>query len=135
MTQKYNASGTFNTKSWDEKPYSQVEGGPKLARVCTVNTFQGDVAGEGTLEYLMIYHSDNLVDFFGLEQIVGRLGGREGSFVLRHEGLYENGAAKTTWTVVPGSATGELRGLRGQGGFVAHHNQPTPFTLEYEFEK
>jgi len=36
--------------------------------------------------------------------------------------------------VVTGSGTGDLRGLRGKGGFAVGHQQPYPITLDYDFE-
>jgi len=68
-----------------------------------------------------------------MERVVGRVGGRSGSFVLQHSGAFENGAAKGTLSVVPGSGTGDLRDLRGEGGYVAQEGQSkTPFTLDYD---
>lgn len=129
------ATGTFEMTSWDEVPYSEVGGGAKLARASVTNAFSGDVAGEGTLEYLMVYGPDGSGSFVGLEQIVGSIGGRSGSFVLRHEGTFEGTAIKGSWSVVPGSAAGDLAGLRGEGGFDAEEGTPqTPFTLDHSFE-
>ena len=129
------ATGTFEVKTWDEKPYSEIDGGPKLTRASVTKSFHGDIEGEGTLEYLMIYRDDGSASIVGLESVVGRVGDRSGSFVLQHSGIFEGDTAKTTWFVVPGSGTGDLRGLRGEGGFVAQHGQQhTPFTLDYDFE-
>jgi hypothetical protein len=88
----------------------------------------------------MIYRYDgdgwNSADYVGFEHVSGRHGDRSGTFVLRHTGTFAGGEARASVTVVPGSGTGELRGLRGEGSFVAGHNvQPTPFTLDYEFEQ
>jgi Protein of unknown function (DUF3224) len=128
-------TGNFEGKSWDEKPYSEVEGGQKLTHTHITNAFHGDIEGEGTLEYLMVYHADGSATYFGLERVVGRIGNRSGSFVLQHSGIYEDGAARTQWLVVPGSGTGDLRSLRGDGGFIARHGQPqTAYTLDYDLE-
>jgi Protein of unknown function (DUF3224) len=62
--------------------------------------------------------------YVGYERVVGSLGGRSGSFVLRLAGGFEQGAASTDWTVVEGSGTGGLAGLRGEGGYVAKHGEP-----------
>ncbi len=127
------ATATFEVKSWEEKPYNEMEGGPKLTRASVAKSFQGDIEGEGTLEYLMIYRDDGSASFVGLERVVGSVGKRSGSFVLQHSGTFEGGTAKATWSVVPGSGTGELRGLRGEGGFVSAHAQRYPMTLDYDF--
>jgi hypothetical protein len=127
------ATATFEVKGWDETPYNEVEGLAKLTRASVAKSYQGDIEGAGTLEYLMVYRPDGSANFVGLERIVGRLAGRAGSFVLQHSGTFEGGTAKVTWLVVPGSGTGELRGLRGEGGFASGHAQRYPITLDYEF--
>jgi len=129
------ATGRFEGKTWDEKPYSELDGVPKLARASVTNTFSGDIEGAGTLEYLLIYRADGSASFVGVERVAGRVGGRSGSFVLQHSGTFEGGAATTAWFVVSGSGTGDLRGLRGKGGFVAQEGQQrAPYTLDYDFE-
>lgn len=128
------AEATFQFTSWDETPIDDKEGQPKLTRASVNNIFNGDIEGESTLEYLMFYRDDGHAAFVGLERVIGRLGDRTGAFVLHHEGVFENGAARTTLTIVPGSATGALAGLHGSGSFTATHEQPTPVTLEYGFQ-
>jgi len=64
--------------------------------------------------------------------VVGRLDGRTGSFVLQRSGVFEDGQAKESYTVVAGSATGELQGLRGEGTSAVGHGLEHPFTLDYE---
>ena len=128
------ARATFKVKSWDEKPYDEMTGGPKLTRASITKSFQGDIEGEGTLEYLMIHRDDGTANFVGLERIVGRVGDRSGSFVLQHSGTFESSMAEATWFVVPGSGTGDLRGLRGEGGFASGHADSYPITLDYDFE-
>jgi len=127
------ATGTFEFKSWDEKPYSEIDGGPKLTHASVANMFRGDIEGEGKLAYLMMYPDDTSATFVGMERVVGRVGDRSGSFVLQHRGTFENGAAKGTVSVLPGSGTGDLRGLRGEGAYVAKEGQSrTAFTLDYD---
>jgi hypothetical protein len=128
------AIATFQIKSWDEKPYNEIEGLPKLTRASVTKSCKGDIEGEGMLEYLMMYRADGSASFVGLERIVGRLGGRSGSFVLQHSGVFEGGVAKATYFVVPGSGTGDLHGLRGEGSFASGHAQEYPMTLDYDFE-
>src|SRR2546425_7286761 len=110
------AKATFGIKSWDEKTYNEIEGAPKLTRVSATKSYQGDIEGEGKVEYLMMYRSAGSASFMGLERVTGSVGGRSGSFVLQHSGTFEDGVAKVI-SVVPGSGTGDLRGMRGEGGF------------------
>src|SRR6195256_4797666 len=102
------ANCRFAIKSWDEKPYSEGEGLPKLTRAAVTKSFTGDIAGEGHVEYLMMYRGDGSATFIGLERVVGKVAGKAGSFVLQRTGVFENGMAKESYLVIPGSGTGEL---------------------------
>ena len=126
------AEAMFEIKGWDEKPYQEGEGQAKLTRASVRKAFHGDLEGESTLEYLMAYPGDGTAAYVGIEHVVGRLGGRQGNFVLQHSGADDGHKATGTWLVVPGSGTGELRGLHGQGTFSAARNeQQYRFVLEY----
>jgi hypothetical protein len=126
------ANTRFAIKSWEEKPYGERQDLPKLTRATVTKAFTGDIAGEGHVEYLMMYRTDGSATFVGLERVVGHLAGRTGSFVLQRTGMFENGVAKESYSVVPGSGTGELRGLRGNGTSAVGHGTEHPLTLNYE---
>ena len=126
------ANARFTIKSWDEKPYSEGEDLPKLTRAAVAKTFAGDISGDGHVEYLMMYRSDGSATFVGLERIVGQVAGKTGSFVLQRTGVFENGMAKESYFVVPGSGTGDLRGLRGEGTSAVGHGIEHPLALNYE---
>lgn len=128
------ANARFAIKKWDEHPYSEGQDLPKLTRASVAKTFTGDIEGESQVEYLMMYRSDESAAFVGLERIVGRIGGKAGSFVLQRTGVFEGGQAKETYTVISGSGTGELRGLRGEGSSSVGHGMEHPFTMSYELE-
>jgi len=129
---KQNANARFAIKSWDEKAYSEGQDLPRLTRARVTKTFTGDIEGEGQVEYLMMYRSDGSATFVGLERFVGTIGGRTGTFVLQRGGVFENGEAKESYSVIPGSATGELQGLRGDGRSAVGHGTEHPFSLNYD---
>jgi uncharacterized protein DUF3224 len=128
------AKATFEVESWDEQPIFEGNGGAKATRAVVSRSFEGDVAGEGTVEWLMGYREDGTATFVGLERIVGRLGERAGSFLLQHTGSFDGKSATGTVTVVPGSGTADLRELEGEGSFEAEMGEDgeRSFTLEYE---
>jgi hypothetical protein len=129
------AVGTFAMKSWDEKPIHEMDNAPKLTHTNVVYAYTGEITGDGTAEDLIVYNDDTHAGFVGLERVVGRIGERSGSFVLQHSGTYEGTLAKWSVTVVPGSGTGDLRGLRGHGEMTARHGDENhPYTLELDFE-
>jgi len=131
---KKSANAQFVIKSWDEKPYSEGLGMPKLTRAAVIKTYTGEIEGEGEAEYLMTYLSDGSAAFVGLERIVGRIGGKAGSFVLQRTGMFEGGVARESYSVVPGSGTGDLQGLRGEGSSALGHGTAYPFGLMWELE-
>ena len=126
------AEARFSITKWDEKPYSEGPNLPKLTRASVIKTYSGDIEGEAQVEYLMMYRSEGSATFVGLERVVGRIGGKTGAFVLQRTGVFENGVAKESYSVIPGSATGELKTLQGDGVSAVGHGMEHPFTLNYE---
>jgi hypothetical protein len=127
------AEGTFKAESWDEGPYAEVEGAPKLTHARVTSSYDGDLQGKGTSASLMFYRDDAGATYVGYERVEGSLGGRSGSFVLEGTGSFEGGVARTTWKVVPGSGTGALRDLRGEGGYAAPSGEmAVPYWLDYD---
>jgi len=126
------AKARFAITKWDEKPYSEGDGLPKLTRASVTKKLTGDIDGESHVEYLMAYRPDGTASFVGIERVTGRIGDRSGTFVLQRTGAFENGLANETYTVVPGSGTGALAGITGQGKTSVGHGMDHPFELEYE---
>jgi hypothetical protein len=126
------AVATLEIKHWEEAPFHELAGGPNLVRASVKQTYGGDIAGEGTLEYLMVYKEDGIVPSMALERVVASIGDRSGSFVIRHTGSYADNLAQGTFEIIPGTATGDLRGLTGTGTLHWPHEQPGTFTLDYD---
>jgi hypothetical protein len=83
----------------------------------------------------MVYRPDNSGSFVGLERIVGRVGGRSGSFVLQHTGTFDKTDVNGTFFIVPQSGTGELVNLRGEGSInLSGHAELYPMNFNYHFE-
>src|SRR6188508_314641 len=82
------ATSTFSLKRWDEKPFDEIDGGPKITRASVLYEFEGELSGEGRLEYLMSYLPDSTATFVGYQRFVGQLGSRQGSFVFQHGGHF-----------------------------------------------
>ena len=126
------ANSRFAIKGWDEKPYSEGQDLPKLTRATVTKTYTGDISGDAQVEYLMMYRNDGTASFVGLERVTARIGDKSGSFVLQRIGAFEGGQAKESYSVVPGSGTGDLRDLRGDGSSSVGHGLEHPFVLSYE---
>jgi hypothetical protein len=125
-------NATFAVESWDESPFDEATGLPKLTRATVTKQFSGEIDGQSATEWLMAYAEDGSATFVGLERIRGTVAGRTGSVVLQHVGTFDDGAAKASLTVVPRSGTDELRTASGHGSFVA--DPSGSMTLELTFE-
>ena len=126
------AKGTFTVAGWDENTYQELEHGGKLTKAHVTFGFDGDLQAQGGWEAVMCYQPDGTASFTGYQHTTGELSGRRGTFVVRADGTFSGGQARTNWEVVDGSGTGDLRGLRGTGTAVTTGGSGGDFTLEYE---
>lgn len=127
------ATGTFDIDTWDAIPFDEGEGAT-LTRTRVTKTFHGEIEGHSTAELLMASAPEGSAAYVGFERIVARVGDRAGSFVLQHNATSARGAQSATWTVMPDSGTGELRGLRGTATITQEPGGVHTFTLDYAFE-
>jgi len=100
----------------EAKPYDQ-SASPALTEIRIRETFTGDIDGESTVRALQVQREDRYASLVSIQRFRGKLGGRQGTFVLQGQEIVENGKITATWFVVPGSGTDDLAGLRGEGGF------------------
>ncbi len=126
------ATGNFEITSMGEDTYQELQGDAKLTRANGTQRFTGDIEGEGSVEWLMCYLPGGGARFLGLQRIAGSIGGREGSCVIEAVGNFDGRKSRGTWTVIEGSGTGELAGLRGEGSFQAASGPVASYSLEYE---
>ena len=126
------ATGGFEIASWDEDTYEELDGGARLARAAVTQKFTGDVTGDGRVQWLMAYRADGTAYFVGLQLVRGAVGGRDGAFVLETHGEFDGKVASWSASVVPGSATGELDGLKGTATFSAPLGSAASFEMEYD---
>ncbi|MDP9295363.1 MAG: DUF3224 domain-containing protein, partial [Actinomycetota bacterium] len=125
-------TGSFEITSMGEDTYQELEGDAKLTKAKGAQTFSGDIEGEGSVEWLMCYSQEGGARYVGLQQVKGSLGGGSGSFVLEAVGSFDGEQATGSWTIIPGSGSGELTGLTGEGSFEAPGGPKASYSLEYE---
>jgi hypothetical protein len=128
------ATGKIDVKTYEPTTYDQPAEGPALVRIHVVEDFSGDIEGEGVAEFLQTARGEDEASFVGVERVSGRIGDKSGTFVLQDQGTLKGTTVSGTWFVVPGSGTGELQGMRGEGGFEAELGQGADITLDYWFE-
>jgi hypothetical protein len=134
MTAKTAAKGRTEVTRFEAMTYDEPKEGPRLKEVQLVETFKGDIEGEGKARVLQAQWADGSLKYCTIERVVGALAGRRGSFLLQVGGMVQGQHNKGAWFVVAGSGTGELRGLRGEGGFEADLGKHGAWTLDYWFE-
>src|SRR6266567_731711 len=127
------AKAKITVQSSEAKPYDQTAS-PGLMEIRLSETFTGDIDGESPVRALQVLRDDKSASLVSLQRFRGQLGGRQGTFVLQGSEIVENGKIKATWFVVPGSGTGDLSGLRGEGGFEGQFGKGSEGTLDYWFE-
>ncbi|MBB3727138.1 DUF3224 domain-containing protein [Nonomuraea dietziae] len=128
-----NAKGTFVTFGWTPQEPYDVADGTALAFVTLSKTFEGDLAGSSSVT--MIVSSSEREDsrsYVAMERVSCALGGREGTFVLQHNAVSDQGEDSLVCAVVPGSGTGGLTGLRGRMQILVAPDGSHSYILDYE---
>jgi hypothetical protein len=123
---------SFAMKGWDEKTYWEGEDGRKLTKVDASFSYDGGLKGESAAVWLLAYNPDKSGSAPALERFDGALDGRAGSFILLHASDFDAASVRDSFSVVPGSGTGELAGLRGEATVVMSGSGPYEFTFRYE---
>jgi hypothetical protein len=127
------AKAKITVQSSEAKPYDQTAS-PALVEVHLTETFTGDIEGKSPVRALQVLRDDKSACLVSMQRFRGKLDGRQGTFVLQGSEIVENGKIKAIWFVVPGSGTGDLSGLRGDGGFEGDFGKGSDGTLDYWFE-
>lgn len=116
---KIEANSTFSITGWDENSYKEFKNGAKLTKATVSQAYEGDLIGEGEVEFLMSHASNGTASFVGIELVNGTLSGKKGTFIIQHIGTFGSKGACSNWTILPDSGTGELTSISGQGSYSA----------------
>lgn len=131
--QRAHATAKITVQSSQASPYDQAEG-PALVELRLTEIFTGDITGESLVRAFEVLRNDHSASLVSIQRFRGRLRGREGTFVLQGSETVREGRIEARWFVVPGSGTGKLTGLRGEGGFAGAFGKGSDGTLDYWFE-
>ena len=127
------AKAKITVQNSEAKPYDQTVS-PALVEIRLSETFTGGIDGESPVRALQVLRDDRSACLVSVQRFRGKLGGRQGTFVLQGSETVENGKIKATWFVIPGSGTSDLSGLRGEGGFDGDFGKGSDGWLDYWFE-
>jgi len=123
--------GTFDVRLTPEA--GDASGDPGVGRMTIDKSFQGDLEGTSKGQMLAVMTPvQGSAGYVAMERVRGRLGGREGTFVLQHNGSMNRGTPTLSVHVVPDSATDELAGLVGTMNIIiagGKHSYEMDYTL------
>lgn len=122
----------FTHTSWEEAPLSAADAATRLTQAKVTQSYTGDIMAESTLEYVIVYVSEQEARFVGMERFEGTVLGRSGTFALEHRGGFVGKLVTMQVSIVEGSATGELEGLSGSGEFESGHAETYTLALDIE---
>jgi len=125
------ATSVFTIDTWGDEPFDERDG-VKLSRVRVTKTFSGEIEGKSTAALVMAGAQEGSAAYVGLEQVVGSVHGRSGSFLLQHSATMTKNAQSLSLTVVPDSGTGELLSLRGEARIEIDADGGHTLILDYE---
>lgn len=127
MTQ--HARGTFTVEMQPLTP-APAEG---LSRFSIDKQIHGDLEAKSKGE--MFSGGDpqqGAAGYVAIEVVTGTLNGKSGSFALQHMATMDRNGRKISIEVVPGSGTGELKGIAGTFGIQIAGGQHS-YDLAYTF--
>jgi hypothetical protein len=128
------ATGSFDVLSGDEDTYANRDGGGRLAHAWGDQAFSGDISGDGHVHWLMAYAADKTAHLVGVQEITGSVGGRSGSFLIEAIADHTGKSSRGSWSIIDGSGTGGLTGMRGTGSFDAPGGPKATYELNYELD-
>jgi len=123
----YHAKGTFTVDVHPLTP-PPAEG---LSRFSIDKQIHGQL--EATSKGEMFSGGDpkqGTAGYVAIEVVTGTLNGKNGSFALQHSATMDQNGPKMTVIVVPGSGTGELKGISGTFDIQVANGQHS-YDLEY----
>ncbi|MGD0019940.1 MAG: DUF3224 domain-containing protein [Candidatus Limnocylindrales bacterium] len=127
-------TGKFTVTGGGEQTIRETPGEVKLTRVSGAQSFLGGIVGLGSVDWVFCYRPDRSARFVGFQRIEGSIDGRSGSLVMESVGDHDGRQSKGQWHVVPGSGTGDLTGISGEGAFEAPGGPEVGYELEYRLD-
>ena len=80
----------------------------------------------------MAYTDPKAATFVGIQRVVGKIGGKKGSFLIETTGIFDGKTAQGDWTLIENSGTAELEGISGEGTFGAPHGSTAEYQIDYD---
>lgn len=130
---KENVEASVRFGEREELPFAENPGGPRLSKTRCKLIYTGGIEGEGILEELKVRFSARSAVMSGMQYLKVRLGELSGSFATYYQGKIRDGVLSHKHIVVPGSASAQLKGLRGQIKLYSPEAETLPVSFKYYF--
>lgn len=129
---RMNITGKFDVTLNPLEFYAKGENGVNFGRMSIDKSFHGELEATSKGEMLSAMTSTKgSAGYVAIEQVIGSLSGKKGSFVLQHFGTMNKGKDRLILEVVPDSGSGELVGLAGTMSITIEDGQHF-YELEYK---
>lgn len=129
------AAGEFQVKLQPMDFYAKGTEGINFGRMTIDKTFSGALEAISKGEMLSaMTPTKGSAGYVALEQVIGSLSGKKGSFVLQHFGTMNRGKDSLVLEVVPDSGSGELTWLSGKM-LINVENGKHLYEFEYELSE
>jgi len=118
------ATGTFSVNMNPLDGYAEGTDDIQVNRMSIDKLFVGDLKGTSKGEMLRAMTPvKGSAGYVAIEQVVGELNEKKGSFVLQHFGMMNQGSDRLILEVVPDSGTDELSGISGSMSITIDNGQ------------
>jgi hypothetical protein len=124
------AAAIFVNDTYDESADGEFEGSA-LARIHITRTFSGEIDGYSTAALMTVRSADGSAAYVAFDRVVATIDGKSGAFVLQHWGTITAEGGRIAGAIVPGSGTGELSGIEGEGTIRVDDEGTHTLELDY----
>jgi hypothetical protein len=125
-------TGQFKVQMQPQEPAFLGKDEINVGRFALDKIYTGELSAQSQGEMLSAMTAvKGSAGYVAIEQVIGTLSGKQGSFVLQHFGIMNQGNTELTLLVVPDSGSGELKGLSGSMAIRIEDGQHY-YDFEYE---
>ncbi|MEV6116061.1 DUF3224 domain-containing protein [Streptomyces sp. NPDC052109] len=127
MSKRVTGAFTFDTWEgdevirWDEAQAQRRKG---------AKTFTGEMTGTSVLEAIMCGVEGGPAVYVAIEKLDLEFHGMKGSFMLAHRSMAHGDDHRKSLDIVPGSGTGDFKGISGTAEILPGHD----FVVDYDLE-
>ncbi|MEO7673630.1 MAG: DUF3224 domain-containing protein [Pyrinomonadaceae bacterium] len=105
---------SFKITGWEPAEADETDEIADIARARIGKAFTGDLKGTSVANAILYQTPAKSGGYAAPERITGKVGDREGTFVVQHSGIRDaNGEGPVYGDIVPGSGTGGFEGVTG----------------------